>query len=346
MPPSEHKRILVVRTDRIGDVVLATPLIRAIRKQLPDAYLAAMVRPYTKDILLLNPHLNEIIVDDPEGQHRGSEGFWNQTANLRLHKFDTALVLLPKSRLSGMLFLAGIRTRVSVETRLDHILTFTKTVTRNKYIPLRHEADYCLDLGRRIDIRDDGLAVEVFLSDEEKVKGLRVLESRGFRPGMRLIGLSPGSGRSAPNWKAERYAELAELLLRRDDIQILAMGNSSEAGLVSVITRAEPARVIGIARNALRADMAMMSHCSVLVSSSTGPMHIAAGLKVPTVSLFCPLPACSPTLWGPRGNESETILPDENFCQRRCPGDPHICRFEGGIHPRRVADSVLRMLRK
>ena len=60
----KHSRILVVRTDRVGDVVLATPLIRALRITFPDAHIAALVRPYTRDVLLHNPHLNEILVDD------------------------------------------------------------------------------------------------------------------------------------------------------------------------------------------------------------------------------------------------------------------------------------------
>jgi ADP-heptose:LPS heptosyltransferase len=74
--------------------------------------------------------------------------------------------------------------------------------------------------------------------------------------------------------------------------------------------------------------MALLSQLTVLVSSSTGPMHIAAALGVPTVSLFCPLPACSPALWGPQGNASRCLLPPEGYCQGRCPGDPKRCRLE------------------
>jgi heptosyltransferase-2 len=147
---SRHNRILVVRTDRIGDVVLSTPLIRALRKALPSSFIAAMVSPYARDVLVRNPHLNELFVDDAGGEHAGAAGFWKQVRTLNNRRFDTALILLPKSRLSWMMFFGGIRTRVSVETRLDHVLTFTKTVSRNKYVPLRHVSDYCLDLARKL----------------------------------------------------------------------------------------------------------------------------------------------------------------------------------------------------
>ncbi len=83
----------------------------------------------------------------------------------------------------------------------------------------------------------------------------------------------------------------------------------------------------------LRESIINFSAIDVLISASTGPMHICAALKVKTLSLFCPLPGCSPKLWGPLGNQSEIIFPQDNYCSNVCPGDPHICDFsgEGGI---------------
>ena len=128
---AKQERILVIRTDRIGDVVLATPLIRGLRRRFPGAYIAAMVRPYTRELLLQNPHLDEILVDDPDGAHAGGRGFWGQVRLLRKHRFDTALLLLPTERLAWILFFSGIRTRVSVGLRLYQALTFMKTVSRH-----------------------------------------------------------------------------------------------------------------------------------------------------------------------------------------------------------------------
>ncbi len=180
---AEPRRILIVRTDRIGDVVLATPLIRALRRSFPDAYLAALVRPYTRDVLLHNPHLNDLLVDDPERDHAGRTGFWKQVRMLRSQRFDTALLLLPTERLAWMLFLAGIRRRIGVGTRLYQVLTFMRTVSRHKYVPLRHEADYCLDLGRAIGATDDGLRAEVFVTEEERKRASAILGQRGILVG-------------------------------------------------------------------------------------------------------------------------------------------------------------------
>lgn len=329
-------RILVVRTDRLGDVVLATPLIRALRQTFPGAFIAAMVRPYARDLLLHNPHLNEILIDDFEGEHKGRGGFWNQVRALRSYRFDTALLLLPTERAAWMLFFAGIRRRVGVGRILYEVMTGMQSVSRNKYIPLRHEADYCLDLGRKIGVKANDLTVEVFLTQKEKDEGLNLLRRAGVRERDTLIGIHPRSGGSSPNWKIGTYARLVNHLLSHT-------GEATKCvitGEIDDYPLPDSERVIDL-RGALtlRTLIAVISHIRCFFSSSTGPMHIAAGLKVPTVSMFCPLPACSPALWGPQGNEHRIILPPDGFCQGSCPGDPKVCGFEG-ITIERVAGEI------
>jgi ADP-heptose:LPS heptosyltransferase len=288
----KQKRILVIRPDRIGDVVLATPLLRELRKTFPDAFIAVMVRPYTKDILINNPNIDEIIIDDYEGKDRGWRGFWRQVKKLRKYKFNIALHLLPTQRHVWMTFFAGIKTRINVGIRFYGVITLMKHVSRNKYIPLRHEADYTLDLGRKIGVKSDNLEPEIFLTDEEREK------AKSFVPkdeGEIIIGINPVSGKSAPNWEVDKYVELTEKIIDQ------------------------------------------IPNAKIYVNASA--------LKVPVVALFCPLPACSPKLWGPIGNESEIILPPENYCKTKCPGDPHICNFEGGIEVQDVLNALLKILR-
>ena len=95
----------------------------------------------------------------------------------------------------------------------------------------------------------------------------------------------------------------------------------------------------------LRESILNFAALDVMVSASTGPMHICAGLKVPTISLFCPMTACSPELWGPLGNKSIVVLPKEDYCRNNCPGDPKICTFsgQGGISPERVYHEILNL---
>ncbi|NOY05678.1 MAG: glycosyltransferase family 9 protein, partial [Chlorobi bacterium] len=89
------RRILIIRPDRIGDVIMATPLIRALRQTSPEAFIAALVRPHTAPLLRHNPHLDRILLDDFEGADGGRKGFRAKVRELRRLKFDTALMLLP-----------------------------------------------------------------------------------------------------------------------------------------------------------------------------------------------------------------------------------------------------------
>ena len=92
----------------------------------------------------------------------------------------------------------------------------------------------------------------------------------------------------------------------------------------------------------LRDLIHIISSLDLLISSSTGPTHIAAALKISTLTMFCPLSACSPELWSPKGNMAINILPDENYCGVVCSGNPKQCSFEGegGISVERVFKEV------
>lgn len=337
----KQKRILIIRPDRVGDVVLATPLIRELRKTFPDSFIAVMVRPHTKDVLLNNPNIDEIIIDDYEGKDKGWVGFWRQVFKLRRYKFNIALHLLPTQRHAWMTFFAGIKTRVNVGIRLYGVLTFMKYVSRNKYIPLRHEADYSLDLGRKIGVKSENIEPEIFLSDEEIELAKKLVPKNGEEI---IIGINPLSGKSAPNWEIDKYVELTKKILDEIPSAKIYINLHNDLKAKEKFEKLKSERVNLIVPNSLRELIIYTSRFDILVSPSTGTMHIASALKVPTVSMFCPLPACSPKLWGPLGNKHEIILPPENYCQTKCPGDPHICTFDGGIEVDDVLKAIFKIL--
>ncbi|MGA7160563.1 MAG: glycosyltransferase family 9 protein [Bacteroidota bacterium] len=321
----KNQRLLIIRPDRIGDVVLTTPLIRSIRKQFPHAFIAVMVHSSNAPLLEKNPHINEILTDDPEESDDGRRGFWKQVGRLRGLKFDIGLMPYPRERHAWMMLLAGIPTRIGVGHKLYQILTFTKSVSRHKYIPLRHEADYMLDLGLKIGATSRDATPELFISKDEKLKAHEDLLSRGISFAKPVIGINPISRGSSPNWRPEKYFQLVERLLLRFSV-VINLGPFE----IQQRTLFEPLEHDGavILVQQLREHMASISQLDALISSSTGSMHIAAALGIPTVSLFCPLTACSPQLWGPLGNHSKVILPVPDYCQTRCPGDPKICPLD------------------
>jgi len=284
-----------------------------------------MVHPSNLPLLEHNPHVNEILTDDRDHDDAGKRGFWNQVKRLRKFTFDVGLMPFPRERHAWMMFLAGIPTRIGVGKKLYQMITFTQSVSRHKYIPLRHEADYMLDLGLKIGAISRDTKPELYLTQHEKDAAHQYLASKGISFNKPVIGINPISRSSSPNWKPERYFQLIERLLLRYSV-VINLGQHE----IQSKTLFEPLQQNGavIVAQPLREHMASISQLDVLISSSTGSMHIAAALGIPTVSLFCPLTACSPLLWGPLGNRSEVILPKEGYCQMRCPGDPKICPLE------------------
>jgi len=315
-------KILIARIDRIGDVVLSTPIPREIKKAFPDSFVSVLVRKYTQDIYLNNPNVDEIILFDGKDENN-PKTFWQLVKEIRKYKFTHAFMLLPNEKLNWVLFFSGIPTRIGVGHKLYQFLSFSKYVDRKKYIPLRHEADYCLDMIRKIGIEPKSIEPEIFLTAEE-IKKRDEIKKKLSPNGELLVGINTTSGKSSPNLKLKDYKKLIFQLSNEKNIRVAVTDNKPADEIIEL-----PEVVYPNIGGSLRDSIINFSALDVLVSASTGPMHICAALKVPTISLFCPLSACSPKLWGPLGNKSEIILPEENYCSTVCPGDPHICDFSG-----------------
>ena len=322
-------------------MVLSTPIPRETKKAYPDSFVSVLVKKYTMDIYLNNPYVDEIILYD--GQDRSSsKSFWQLVKEIKKFRFTHAFMLLPNERLNWILFFSGIPTRIGVGHKLYQLLSFTKYVDRKKYIPLRHEADFCLDMVRKIGIEPKSNEPDIFLSADEKIKRDKIKKKLAPN-GEVLIGINTTSGKSSPNLTIEEYRKLIVLLLEEKNIRVAVTDNNPPNEIKNINNIAYPN--IGLP---LRESVINFSALDALVSASTGPMHICAALKVPTISLFCPLPACSPKLWGPLGNKSEIILPEDNYCSTVCPGDPHICDFsgKGGIDSLKVFEKIQPIINK
>lgn len=339
---SEEKqlRFLIARIDRIGDVVLSTPLPREIKRVYPDSFVAVLVREYTKDIYLNNPFVDEIIIYNDSD--KSLESFIKQVQIIRSYKFTHAFMLLPDERLNYILFLAGIPYRVGVGHKIYQMLTFTKFVDRKKYNPLRHEADYALDMIRKIGIEPKSIEPEIYLTEKEKEEAIKFRENI-VQGSKFLIGINTTSGNSAPNLSLSEYRKLIQFLSKDNSLKVIVTDKQAPKEISDI-----PGIEYPFINNSLREAIIKFSALDLLVSNSTGPMHICAALKVPTLSLFCPLTACSPKLWGPLGNKSEIVLPKENYCQTQCPGDPKVCRYEGdsGINAEELSKMIKSFLNK
>ncbi len=335
-----HSRFLIIRPDRIGDVVLSTPLPREIKKAYPESFVAVMVTEYTKDVYLNNPHVDKIITFPGQADKLTPAEFLKYIKLLRSLKFDTAFMLLPTERVNYLLFLSGIKLRIGVGHKFYQFITNTKSVYRRKYIPLRHEADYCLDMLRKINITPESISPEIHLTENDisYITGIKNTIAPG---GEKIIGINSTSGNSAPNMGSSEYRKLVDSLSAEKKYKVAVTDYNPSTDIDNL------SNVHYICRGKeLKESIKNIAALDLLISASTGPMHIAAALKVPTISLFCPLTACSPDLWGPLGNRNKVILPEAGYCKTKCPGDPKKCNFagDGGIDSSAVLREAVKFI--
>ena len=333
-------RILLIRIDRIGDVVLTTAIPREIKNKFPDAFIAVMVRSYTKDIFINNPYVDEVIIADEYINCEKPEVL-KYAAKLRNYKFTHSFLILPNEKLNYIIFLSGIKNRFGTGHKLYQFITGVKGLSRNKYNPLRHEADYCMDFARAIGVTTSNIDSEIYLSviEKEKSKKLNLLLKKD-NLSKKIIGIHTTSGNSAPNFIIKEYSILLNELLNEPDYIVCITDNKVPKELDNIDN------VVYLNRNNnLRDTIVNLSAIDLLVCASTGPLHIAAALKIKSVSLFCPLTACSPKLWGPVGNKSIELIPDANYCAGNCPNDPKKCKYEnGGIKIDTILQSINKLL--
>ena len=177
---------------------MSTPIPREIKKKYPSSFVVVLVRNYAKDIYLNNPNVDEIIIYPDENTSFKLTDKLKFVKKIRNYGFTHATMLLPTERINWLLFLAGIKKRIGVGHKFYQFISNAKSVYRNKYIPLRHEADYCLDSIRKLGIETNNLDTEIFLTEKEKDESLKIKKSI-CENGELLIGINATSGNSAPN---------------------------------------------------------------------------------------------------------------------------------------------------
>jgi len=308
----ENLRILLVRNDKVGDLVLATPALRALRETYPESYIAMLVSEYAEDVVLGNPDLDEVIVD----KKNGFNGFLKLLREIKGKRFDIVVILFPSFKTAVLAFLSRIPLRVSTGFKFYQFL-FNRLIYLRRSKGLKHEIEYNLDLVRLIgaDTKDKRPSIVINREDEEYVD--KFLKEIGIRDNDLLIGLNPGSGLSARKWSEKHFGELAMMFKQKLNARILILWGPEEKELAERVLKFAKGAAEPAFKTSIRQIAALMKRCSLIVTNNTGPMHIAAAVGSPMVEIFDPKWACSPLRWGHPEN-GNIILKPEIDCNKKC----------------------------
>ncbi len=302
------RRILVVRLDNLGDVLVTTPAIHAIKAALPGVELTLLASPVGAQVGRLNPDIDTVIVyqapwmDPWQRLPQDSDREQRMIAMLRDHHFDGAIIFtsfrqspLPAAYLC---YLSDIPLRLAASIDGPGSLL----TTRHKHPDrMMHEVERGLDLIGAIGLpaADLDLVLQVPYGDRYRISGL--LRAKGIDRARPLVVIHPGCSMPARTYPWERYAEVGDLLVERLDATIVLTGTADERVLVDhVYSRMRPQT--RQATHCLTGEpfatfCALIETADLVITNNTGPMHIAAALKTPVVTLFAL--TNPPEQWGP-----------------------------------------------
>lgn len=281
----DFKRILIVQTAFLGDVVLTIPLISTVKKKFPQSYLAVMVIPSTREVLEDHPAINELIVFDKKGAEKGIISFWRLLRRLRDGNFDLAILPHRSFKSALLVWLAGIPRRVGFDRSQGRIFL-------NEIVPYdknKHDLERNLDLAKELDIDFEDKEIFINTADKDWLFVEDILRQEGISSDDILVGVSPGSVWPTKRWLAERFAQLSDRIIRELKAKVVIFGGPKDTQAVGAVTKRMKEKAINLAgRLSLKQLAAFIKRCQVFVTNDSGPMHIAVAGKVPVIAIFGP----------------------------------------------------------
>ncbi|MBI2885415.1 MAG: lipopolysaccharide heptosyltransferase II [Candidatus Omnitrophica bacterium] len=308
------RRILVIRLDRIGDVVLSTPVAHRLRQAYPEAFLAMLVQPACRELVEGHPDLDAAILYDKDGRHRSLTATIQFARQLRSYRFDTAIVLHPTNRSHWIPWLAGIPVRIGYARKTSWLLTHR--VPHRKQEGTQHEAAYSLELLRVLGIEPGPPVPVIALSPAARVLAEERLAQAGADPARPLVAIHPSASCRSKRWEAERFAAVADRLATEQGAQVAIVAGPADQESADAMARAMRTTPINLAGRLSVGELAwVLKRATLLLSNDSGPVHVAAAVGTPVIVIFGRNErGLSPTRWGPLG-KGHVVLHKEVGCE-------------------------------
>lgn len=314
-PATLPRRILVIRPDHLGDLLLATPALHLLRASFPEAHIAALVGPWGEAVLAGNRDLDEILTCPFPGFTRQSTGsllapyslLRAEAQHLAALRFDLALVLRFDHWWGAWLAAAA-----AIPRRLGYAIPEVKPFLTQAvdYPPGRHEVLQNVGLALaasgerwREGEPENGWRLRFEVQPADEARTARLLDDSGATETGPLIAIHPGSGAPVKRWRAEAWAELAGVLVRQRGAQIVFTGSTGEAELIRSVQDALPPgllpRPVSLAgQTDLGSLAALYRRCRLVIGPDSGPLHLAVAVGAPTIHLYGPVDRRAFGPWG------------------------------------------------
>lgn len=314
------KKILIINPFGIGDVIFSTPLIEILKKNFPDSFLGYVCNRRVSGLIATNPYLDKIFVyekDDYRNVWRRSKiecvrKVLALLSSIKKERFDIAIDFSLNYQNSMFLMLLGVRRRIGLNYR-----------NRNKFLTDRiyidgfndkHVVDYYLDVLKllNIDAKKYEIIPRLYAAKSDLEFGDGVLKENGLSGKDLIIGMVPGCGESwgadaaYRRWDKGNFARLADMLIEKYGAKIILLGNVHETGICGAIEKVMKNSVINYCgRTSIGQFLGILKMCQLVITNDGGPLHMAIGLGVKTVSVFGPV---DEKVYGPYSDVSDHVV--------------------------------------
>lgn len=341
------KKILIIRLSSIGDVIHCTPVAKALKTTWPDCHITWLVGEVCAELIKYNPYVDEYIVWSRERFEKHCRNYefkeaWSMWKELmkRLSVLDFYAVL----DIHGLFLTGLIASKIKAERRIGlkdarelNSLFMTETVKPNS----RHMTERYTSILRPLGIFADNEDMTLVVSNKEKNFSAKFLQQAGVKTGDRLAVLVPGTTWPSKNWSPEFFAKTAALIA--GDFKSIICGGITESEIGQDIeSRVGKSLINAIGKTTLLEMASILEHASVVVAGDTGPLYMAAALKVPTVVIFGP---SDPNIYKPLGDNSITLFHRQScsFCHKqKCPTGKNDCMKK--VLPSEVAAAIYKLV--
>lgn len=314
------RKVVIRSTNWIGDAVMTTPAMAAVRAAFPHAEVVVVANPLVSELFAHHPYCDRVIVYDKRGSHRSIGGLIRFSARLRKESFDLAILFQNALEAALMAFLARIPHRLGYRRDMRGPL-LTHGLSCGQAERRLHHTAYYVRLLREYGIQGGDGKLKLTCTEDEIAWALTALDA-----GSSWIAVNPGASYgSAKRWLPDRFAAVADRLAHAFSARIVLTGGPGERDLGNDIEAAMVTPCLNlVGRTAVRHMMAVLSRCGLVITNDSGPMHVAAALDIPVVALFGPT---DHTTTSPLTPEHRIVrkAPDCAPCLKRaCPTD-HRC---------------------
>lgn len=309
--PSQIKKILIIRLRRIGDIIMTTPAVSALRKSFPDAFISYVVEKPYRELVEDHRELDNVIVLE---RKQGIRDFFRLIRSIRKEKYDVVLDFHGGPRASLITLFSKAKLKIGYRIKYRNFIYHFKLARKPETGQL-HSVESHINFVRAmgVDIKSPPpLNLPHARKDEAEKVGKILKENR--LEGFKVITIHIGAGNEFRDWGRDNWIKLIDLLAKRPDVKIILIGaNEDKETEVKLLkkTKVSPLSLVGKLK--LRELRELISHSSLFVGPDSGPMHIAASTSTPIVALFGPTLPANFSPW-----EAKSLLIEKEYDCRPC----------------------------